>query len=198
MRVTEIRRLDLLVPEFLAPLTRAIERTKDRGFDVRPVGTLRTPWEQARLWRSSRSGTEIREKIAYLRVLNLGYLADILEVVGPQPTGKWKTNAIPGMGWHSWGQACDFGVFEGGVDSHGGRYIDDDPDHPGYVAIAEESRAEGLTAGRYWKKHPDPPHVQLSMVDSPASIYSMSKVQVVMREMYGTDEHAWLVKNGFA
>jgi peptidoglycan L-alanyl-D-glutamate endopeptidase CwlK len=61
--------------------------------------TVRTAEEQAKLWRQSRSTVQIKEKIQKFKDRQLGFLADILEGVGPQ-YGRHVTNACCGESYH--------------------------------------------------------------------------------------------------
>jgi len=71
-----------------------------------PLFTIRTPEQQARRWRQSRTSEEIGEKVNWLRAQGAPYLASVIEDVGPQ-FGPKVTNAIPGLCWHQWGEAID-------------------------------------------------------------------------------------------
>lgn len=73
---------------------------------MRPNAGLRDPFEQAKLWRQSRSIEEILAAIDELRSVGAPFLAHCLESVGPQH-GDPVTNAPPGYSWHQWGEAVD-------------------------------------------------------------------------------------------
>ncbi len=55
---------------------------------MRHYFTLRTPEEQARLWRQSRTGHEIEAKIQELEDAGARYLAGVIRGVGPQNGAK--------------------------------------------------------------------------------------------------------------
>ena len=98
--------LSALVAQFHEQVDQLLNSCRARGIEMRPYSTLRTPFDQARLWRQSRSIEEIRDKIADLRASGASFLAHCLESVGPQH-GEPVTNAIPGFSWHQWGEAVD-------------------------------------------------------------------------------------------
>src|SRR3569623_1734883 len=95
--------------EFAASLRQLMDAAQGEGFELVPASGMRDPWTQARLWRQSRGRDEVEAKIAKLRRDGAPYLAEILEEVGPQRTGSWRTNSIPGLSWHQLGKAVDFG-----------------------------------------------------------------------------------------
>jgi peptidoglycan L-alanyl-D-glutamate endopeptidase CwlK len=79
-----------------------------RGYEFRPVFTTRSPWAQARLWRQSRTAEEIEKTYQHLADQHAPFLVKVLRDVGPQ-SGRWATNALPGLSWHNWkpARACD-------------------------------------------------------------------------------------------
>ena len=91
-----------LVPDFAAQMEAVQAACKARGVDMRPFFTARHPVEQGGLWRQSRSGSEVRAKIASLIDAGAPYLAQCIVDAGSQ-SGRWATNAIPGLSWHQWG-----------------------------------------------------------------------------------------------
>src|SRR5689334_11602929 len=93
--------LEVLVPEFRDKVKQLINRCEARGVIMRPTMTRRTPQEQGKLWRQSRSIEQINAKVFALREVEANFLADCIEKVGPQH-GSPVTNAIPGYSWHQW------------------------------------------------------------------------------------------------
>lgn len=132
-------------------LVRNVER--QHGIQIQSADMARDPWTQARLWRQSRSTDRIQQGSRKMATLGLHWLRSVLEEVGPQ-SGPWATNALPGLGWHQWGQAVDYWI--PGVD---GRPIWD-ASHWGYLVLGEEAARLGLTSGYFWKQR-DAGHVQL-------------------------------------
>jgi hypothetical protein len=175
--------LSLLNPEFEKAIIDVISLCMDKGIEMRPYCTIRDPFEQARLWRQSRTKEEILQKIRYLNNAGAGFLAYCLESVGPQ-NGRHLTNAIPGFSWHQWGEAVDcvwvaqnkslWSVHKkiAGVN--------------GYRVYAEASALLGLTAGGLWKKIKDWPHVQLRSQASPGKIMDILEIDFEMKKRFGT------------
>lgn len=85
-----------LVPEFRDAVETLIGNCAGRGIEVRPHSAVRTPFDQARLWRQSRTLEEIEEKIAAFRAAGAEFLAFCLESIGPQH-GDPVTNAPRGF-----------------------------------------------------------------------------------------------------
>ena len=115
--------ITLLVPEFTQQIRQLLDRCSLRGIEMRPYMGLRDPFEQARLWRQSRSREEIRVRIASLQAQGAAFLAHCLESVGPQH-GRPVTNALPGLSWHQWGEAVDcFWLVDGKAEWSAGKLV---------------------------------------------------------------------------
>jgi peptidoglycan L-alanyl-D-glutamate endopeptidase CwlK len=142
--------LDALTPPFRDKVEQLLEMLADKGVRMKPYCTIRDPFEQARLWRQSRSGQQIKTMCARLRATGAPRIAECIESVGPQ-SGKPVTNAAPGYSWHQHGEAVDCFL----IDADGG--ADWDANARGYVEYARTATALGLRAGRDFR---DPPHVQ--------------------------------------
>lgn len=140
---------ELLKPEFLVVLSAAVRATQTRGHTMRSYASRRDPREQACFWRQSRSTFEVREGINKLIHVGASFLAELLHDVGPQH-GQWATNALPGLSWHQWCEACDFFVLKD-------RKAVWDPTHPGYTIFGEECRKRELTQPLPAR---DPGHIQ--------------------------------------
>jgi peptidoglycan L-alanyl-D-glutamate endopeptidase CwlK len=91
-----------LIPEFRQKAEALLEKCAQRGVEMRPYCTLRSPFEQAKLWRQSRTWEEVQTKIAELKAAGANFLVFCFERVGPQ-NGRHVTNALPGFSWHQWG-----------------------------------------------------------------------------------------------
>lgn len=184
-----MRSLDLLVAPFRDLAHELIDVVlPSRGITVRPFYTLRSPWEQARLWRQSRSREQVEAKIEELVSADAPTLATYLRSVGPT-SGPPVTRAIPGLSWHQWKEAFDVFVLRDNKAVW-------DPGDPGYVALAEEAKKLGMTPGRYFPTFPDPPHVQARPQASPRDLYALPEIDEKMRLLYGVDEQHWLSLQG--
>jgi len=166
-----------LVPEFQDKVRIVLKACAQAGFELRPYTSLRSPDEQAILWRQSRAREQVRAQIDTLRAEGAFFLAACIERVGPH-SGRHVTNAIPGLSWHQWGEAVDCVVIDGGKAIW-------DTDHPGWAAYGKAAQQAGLEAGMFWK-FKDSPHVQLRTAASPSSAgISIVEVDRIMRERWG-------------
>ena len=158
------RDIDDLDTDFIPLVTDVLSKCESMGYSMRPFFTVRTPKEQARLWRQSRSRHEIKAMITKLRINDAVYLANVIEDVGPQ-NGRHVTNAIPGMSWHQWGQAVDcFWLVNNTAEWSTRKKISG---NNGYHIYAEIAKGLGLTAGGFWNSFKDWPHIQGPPSSSP-------------------------------
>jgi hypothetical protein len=170
-----------LVPEFTPKVKTLLENCKNRGIEMRPYQTLRSPFEQARLWRQSRSKEEIEDKIKEFKEAGADFLAFCLESVGPQ-FGDPVTNAAPGLSWHQWKEAVDsFWFANGKAEWSATKKING---LNGYRVYAEEAEKLGLTAGGLWTSLKDWPHVQLKSAHSPLKIFTIRQINDIMKERF--------------
>ena len=175
------RNIDDLVPE-LRPMARTlIQNCRVRGIEMRPYETLRSPLEQGKIWRQSRTTEQIRAKILELQDAGADYLAFCIESVGPQ-SGRHVTDAPPGLSWHQWAEAFDsFWVVNGEAEWSTTRKING---LNGYRVYAEETERLGLTAGGLWPRFKDWPHVQLKSARSPRKFFTITEIDRIMRERF--------------
>lgn len=165
-----------LVPAFREPCEELLhvcwEKNKERFV---PYCTLRTPIEQAKLWRQSRSIATIKTQLARLRVNSAHFIADCIEKVGPQ-NGKPVTGSIPGQSWHQFGEAMDcFYVDSDGQESWHSNY---------YRFYATTAQRLGLTCGHFWRIV-DSGHVQFRS-ESPLEYYGgWEKLDAALKERWG-------------
>src|ERR1051325_8997540 len=175
--------LDALIPVFRSSIEKLLGNCRVRGVDMRPYFTVRTPFEQAKLWRQSRSRLEIDAEIQRLRRADADFLAHCLESVGPQH-GDPVTNALPGYSWHQWAEAVDcFWVVDGKAEWSTEKVVNG---LNGYKVYAEEAVKLGLNAGGLWHTLKDWPHVQRRPDASPATIMSLKEINDGMRERFGS------------
>lgn len=162
-----------LQPDFRQIVERILAECDAEGYLMKPFFTLRTPMEQAKLWRQSRGAGEIRAKIRELEDAGADWLAQIIDDAGPQ-YGRWATNAPPGYSWHQWGLAVDC------FHSVDGRAVWDGPAYEVYARIAER---HGMTAGIRWTT-PDAVHIQAPSRASPAATMDAATINQTMKEMF--------------
>lgn len=172
-----------LVAEFKTKFEAAIEATSRRGIEMRPYYGVRTPLQQAALWRQGRTRVEITDKMAFLKAQSAPYMASCLESAGPQD-GRKVTNALPGASWHNWGEAMDsFWVVNGTSEWSTTKQING---LNGYVVMAQEAAKIGLTPGGYFKSIKDWPHIQLRPEASPnATGMSWAQIDLIMYDRFG-------------
>lgn len=174
--------LTLLHPDLQTLVPQLLVRCRARGFELRPSAGLRDPFEQARLWRQSRSIEEITAQIATFEAAGAPFLAHCLRCVGPQH-GDPVTDAPPGFSWHQWGEAVDcFWLLDGKAEWSTRKLIGGENAYPVY---AEEAAALGLTAGGHFKKRKDWPHVQLRNLRNPALEMTVQEIDVAMAARFG-------------
>ncbi len=176
------RDLNDLVPEFKRQVEQLLSACDSSGYPMRQFFTLRSPFDQGKLWRQSRSRQQVEQKINELRDNGAEFLAHCIESVGPQ-NGRHVTGAIPGLSWHQWGEAVDcFWLVEGDAEWSTRRKING---VNGYLNYAEIARSMGLTAGGFWSSFKDWPHVQLRRESNPGRIFSLTEIDREMRNRFG-------------
>lgn len=162
-------RLDGLDRAFGNTVRHVIGYCADRGTMLRVTYGPRSPHEQARLWRRSRTSAEVRQAVADMRRLGAPWLAEVLDGVGPQPSGPWATNALPGRSWHQHGLAVDVAWMVDGPDAD--TLIDDvswdTSPGSGYRVWREVATAHGLYRGpeRDWA------HIQGRATSAPTMLW---------------------------
>jgi hypothetical protein len=172
-----------IIPEFKEKALKAILLCKEKGIEMRPFCTIRDPFDQARLWRQSRTIEEISLRITDLKNKGADFLAFCLDSVGPQ-YGKHATNALPGLSWHQWGEAIDcMWVVDGRAQWSVNRKVDG---LNGYRHYTEIAAGLGLTPGGTWKRFKDWPHIQLRVDNSPAECMSIIRIDAEMKDRFGS------------
>lgn len=175
--------LSTLTPEFRNRFEDLIAECSKVGIEMRPYFSLRTPEQQARLWRQSRTAEEIAPTIQWLEQSGAPFLAKVLDKVGSQ-AGPHVTNALPGFSWHQWGEAVDcFWVVDNGAEWSATKMIDG---QNGYRVYAAKAEALGLNAGGHWKSLREWPHVQLRKAASPNSAgLTLAEINQKMEKKFG-------------
>lgn len=166
--------LDGLLPEFRTKIESLMDSLNSSEFTFRISFALRTPIDQAKLWRQGRSKTLINARIGDLEAQDCDYLAQCLKDAGPQ-NGPIVTNALPGLSWHQYGQAADVLAYD-----TSGRLITSGDDDA-YKKLEEAARLEGLTTGRSWG---DAGHIQASQLSKPQ--YDLKTINDMMRDKFST------------
>jgi peptidoglycan L-alanyl-D-glutamate endopeptidase CwlK len=176
------RDIDDLIPEFRPKARTLLENCRNRGIEMRAYDTLRSPFEQGKIWRQSRTKEQVRAKIKELRDAGAEFLAFCIESVGPQ-SGREVTKAPPGLSWHQWGEAFDsFWVVNGAAVWSTTKKING---LNGYHVYAEEAEKIDLTPGGLWPTFKDWPHAQFRSAKSPTAVHSLTDIDQIMRERFG-------------
>lgn len=151
-----------------------IQKCSDIGVDILIYCTLRSVEEQSKLYRQSRSWSEIKDKILALNNRGFVTLANILDNVGPC-NGPAVTNAGPGESFHAYGLAFD------GVPLISGKAAwsySSAKEH--WDAFAEAGRLAGLEVGADWTTFRDRPHMQLGRGSNPLKMYSPDQINKML------------------
>lgn len=168
-----------LTEPFMSRLAELLLECRKQGYDFRISQGLRTPRTQARYycqWKG-RLPDKIDERVAFLRGAGAPWLADLLASYRDIPRmARWQTNALPGAGWHQWGEAADCYCHRNGTLVQNGS-------DPCYEFYAEAAEKIGLTAGLRFSQ-PDPGHVQLRKAGGATSVYSWEYIDGVMQERF--------------
>lgn len=165
--------------EFRDRLERMLDESAETGLNLHVVVYERSPWEQARLWRQSRSTFKVNQQKSILRAAGAPWIAQVLEDVGPQREGPWRTNALPGQSWHQWGEAADVYVIDNTTVLGQKFNIVWRGDDPRYAAMHARAIAAGLHVPLAEK---DAGHIQLRRDGAPR--FAWSKVNEAMERIW--------------
>ncbi|GAB5388877.1 MAG: hypothetical protein Alpg2KO_18450 [Alphaproteobacteria bacterium] len=166
------RDLGDLDPDFAVSCRRLLAELGAGGKEYKPFCTLRHPAIQARLWRQSRTKSEIERACRSLHNHGAKWLAELLDGVGPQ-YGPWATSKLPGQSWHQHGLALDVYRVVGGKAVW-------EPD--AYEPYALAAKAMGFVSGHFWRRK-DSVHIQMKsgrVMDT----HNWSSLDQLMRERF--------------
>jgi hypothetical protein len=169
-----------LTPEFAAKLAELILVCRENGHNFKISQGLRPPETQATYYCqwAKRSPAMIDAQVTMLRNHGARWLAALLASKRDiTRIPKWQTNALPGAGWHQWGEAADCYCHRGGKLVGNG-------DDPSYVFYATQARRVGLTAGYYFKDR-DAGHVQLRSAGGATDMFNWAEIDATMKERFG-------------
>lgn len=175
------RDLNLLIPEFKDKVLKLIENCQKRNVKMTPFFTVRTPTQQATLWKQGRTDTEVKNAVTKLKTAGATGLSMILERA-PVQNGRIVTQALPGSSWHNYGEAVDC------FWDHNGKAIWSDKELingiNGYEIYAEEARKLNMNSGFYWTRFKDSPHVQMRDTSSPLNIWNWIEIEFEMKKRF--------------
>lgn len=169
------REISDLTPQTALKAEELKRKCAARGVNILIYCTLRNLQEQAKAYRVGRRYVTIKNKCYTLRRRKLGFLADIIESVGPQPGRKKITNACCGESWHNYREAFDLVPLNDKMEC-----VWDNDEL--WQIIFEEAEMIGLTVGGKWKKFQDKPHMQLRSGNNPLRIYSPDKIKEILHK----------------
>jgi hypothetical protein len=170
-----------LKDDFRVKVNDLLKHCSNRGISMQPYYTLRTPFEQARLWRKSRTNAEVVQMISQLREKGADFLAHCLESVGPQTTGKWETDSPPGFSWHQWGEAVDcVWIINQKTEWSTTKLVNN---VNGYEVYANEAAKIGLTS--LGASIGDWVHVQLRKETGPQKLLTLEQINQSMEKQFG-------------
>ena len=149
-----------------------------RGVDILIYCTYRSPQEQARLYRQSCTGAQIRKKVDSLRNRGFAELAEILVQIGPQEgkLGAHVTFAGPGESWHNFRRAFDAVPLVGGKAMWEKR-------HPHWQVYGTAIRNSGLEWAGDWTKFKEFPHAQLASGGNPLRVLRPEEVRAMVQQL---------------
>jgi peptidoglycan LD-endopeptidase CwlK len=169
------RDLSLLVPEFRTKVEQLIANCQQRSVTMVCYTTRIGPAWEAELYCHSRKWAQVQPVAEQLRSSGAPKLAALLK---PEhcKSAAWKSNALPGRSWHSWGEAVDCYVQGANKTALWSG--------PGYEIYASEAERLGLTAGHRWAMR-DSVHVQFRPAGGVSmALASWAKVQAEMERLY--------------
>lgn len=171
------RKLEDLTPDTLVKAQRMLKACDDAGINVLVYCTLRSLEEQAKLYRQSRSWAKIKEKMRSLESRGFGFLANVLDSVGPC-SGPHTTYAGPGESFHNYAEAFDC------VPMNGGRCLWSYKNNQEYWdAMICAGKMAGLTAGGVdFGRFKDRPHFQLRSGSNPLRHYEPDQIKNMLQQ----------------
>ena len=168
------RRIEDLTPEVQAKAEQVIDVCNQVGVDLLIYCTLRPLEEQARLYRQSRPWRTIKSKILKFKEKGYGFLAEILDDVGPC-SGRHVTNAGPGESWHNYAQAWDGVPLIGGKPAWNYLHAREQWD-----AYGECIRQVGMQWAGDWTRFKEYPHAQLHSGGNPLKLHEPDEIRSLL------------------
>jgi len=168
------RKIEDLVPEVQEKAKTVVEKCRSAGVDLLIYCTLRGLDEQAILYRQSRTRSEIISKMDKLRQRGYGFLADIIDSVGPQ-SGPHVTNAAPGESWHNYAEAWD------AVPLINGKAMWSYDENKQLWQVYGNAVAEaGLDWAGNWTGFVEHPHAQLRKGGNPLTLHEPDEIKEIL------------------
>lgn len=175
------RKVEDLTPQMQHKAELFVAKCEALGVKVLIYGTLGSLESQAKMYRQGRTYIQIKNKIYKMRKRGLGFLAEIIEKVGPQKGNKKITNAAPGESWHNYAEAFD-AVPLADIDGDGdldALWNPDKYEHQ-WQTMYSVGLELGLNVGGLWKKFPDGPHFQQRKGANPTRVYTPEQLKEIL------------------
>lgn len=153
-----------------------------RGFEILVYCMYRSPEDQARAYRRSRTTKQIAWKAGQLTERGFPDLAAVLMVVGPQrgPLGRHITNAGPGESWHQYDEAFD------AVPVVGGKLLwDIEKSYTQWQMYRDAVVSAGMYSGASFD---DWPHAQMRIEGNPLDVLTPAEVERMLMKSEGGNE----------
>lgn len=167
--------LDTLDPEFRDKLVNVMEDAKAGGFRIVPyIGTVDVA-AQAKIWRQSRSDTEIDDALTYFKSNECKFLYKVLLEANVQ-SGPKITEYLPGLSWHNWRRAVKYDIYD-----YGTGLLDNSLQ---FIEVIKKSiKKNKLHLGsEFGRSHFE---IQFSSDADPLKSYDIKHINSHMEEMWG-------------
>ena len=168
-----------LDPTFGKKLLKLLDACKAEGLDFRISQGLRSPQIQAKYYCQwdQRPPSVINAAAAKMKASGAPWLASVLlEFRDIDRIKNWQTSALPGGGWHQWGEAADCYCYRNGKMVGNG-------EDPCYRTYADAAIEIGLTPGLDFSR-PDAGHVQLRSATDATSLYTWAQIDEIMKARF--------------
>jgi len=180
-----MRSLDLLSPETKEAAIKTLKLCAEGGVDLMIYCTLRSLEEQAVLYRQSRTRTQIAYKMQKMHDRGFGFLADIIERVGPR-NGPKRTNAAPGESFHNYGRAFDAApVYNGKLIwlTADDKLTPDVDEGRLWAVYGNAAEASGLEWAGRWTGFREYAHSQIGHGSNPLKEYKPEFIKSMLKEL---------------
>jgi len=178
-----MRSLDLLTPETKEAAIKTLKFASDGGIDLMIYATLRPLEEQAVLYRQSRTRTQIAFKMQKMRDRGFGFLADVIERVGPR-NGPKRTNAAPGESFHNYGRAFDAVPIHNGKPMWPTKDVKSTKDFDegwAWEVYGNAAEAAGLEWAGRWTTFFEFAHAQMGHGSNPLKTYKPEYIESLLK-----------------
>lgn len=155
-----------------------IDELRKRNLCIEIRQAYISPKEQAKLWKSGHSDSEIDQAIQYLIANDCNTMADLI-IEADGTVGPFVTKSFPGCSWHNWRTAMTYNLQKIGeckpLSLH----------NPEYKISTRWARKIGLYAGDTLEPvRLKPDLIQQSKYSNPLDCYSLKQIDDKLKEWY--------------